>query len=104
MSGYGAPRSDSDYSDDEPPPKLWAHLGQGDPAVAKRERVLVEIMDTEEAYINDLKNCIQFVIDPLDIQSQTRCVRCRQVRWLPRGCLRCCGACRRCAYICICAY
>ena len=61
---------DSD-SDDSPPPKVWARLGHGDEAVAKRERVLAEIMDTEEAYINDLKKFIQFVIDPLDIQSQT---------------------------------
>ena len=69
LPGYGT-ASDSD-SDEGPPAKLWSNLGQGDAAVAKRERVLVEIMDTEEAYINDLKNCIQFVIDPLDIQSQT---------------------------------
>lgn len=69
LPGYGT-ASESD-SEEAPPAKLWAHLGQGDPAVAKRERVLMEILDTEEAYINDLKNCIQFVIDPLDIQSQT---------------------------------
>lgn len=65
------PGSASESSEENIPVKPWAHLGQGSSAVAKRELVLMEIMNTEEAYINDLKNCIQFVIDPLDIQSQT---------------------------------
>jgi hypothetical protein len=71
MSNTRRFRSSSDSDEDGPPPRPWAHLGQGDPAVAKRERVLQEIMESEEVYIKDLKNCIQFVIDPLDVQAQT---------------------------------
>jgi len=60
-----------EVEDTTAPLKVWDKLGKGDHALVKRERVLVEIMETEEAYINDLRNCIQFIIDPLDIQAQT---------------------------------
>ena len=68
------PGCGSDTSKEEihvKPSKPWSRLGVGAPALVKRERVLQEIMQTEEAYINDLKNCIQFIIDPLDVQAQT---------------------------------